>query len=99
MGKRAAFLTLIGLIALPGCGGSSDLNGAALSADIEEGLKQQNRVRQAEVSCPAKIERKARSTVSCPFRTDRVRGTIKVFQQDDQGSVRWEVVPSSVERL
>ncbi len=99
MGKCAAFLTLIALVALPGCGGSSDLNGAALSADIEDGLKRQNRVREAEVSCPAKIERKARSTVTCPFRTDRVRGTIKVFQQDDQGSVRWEVDLRSVERL
>ncbi len=53
----------------------------------------------ADVSCPEKIERKARSTTTCQFRTDRVRGTIKVFQQDDQGSVRWEVVASSVERL
>lgn len=98
MGKCAASLSLIGLLGLSACG-SSELNGAALSADIEDGLKRQNRVREANVSCPAKIERKARSTITCPFQTDRVRGSIKVFQQDDKGSVRWEVIPSSVERL
>ena len=56
-------------------------------------------MRKVEVKCPRKIERKARSTSSCPFLTERASGVIKVTQQDDQGSVRWQVDPKSVRPL
>ena len=81
-----------------GCG-ESDLDGAALSDKIEASLKKQNKVRKVEVKCPPKIERKVRSTFSCPFVTERASGTIRVVQQDEEGSVRWQVDPKSVRPL
>ena len=81
-----------------GCG-NEDLNGAALSDKIEASLKKQNKVRKVDVRCPPKIERKVRGTFSCPFVTDRAAGTIRVVQQDEEGSVRWQVDPKSVRPL
>ena len=81
-----------------GCG-ESDLDGAALSDKIEASLKKQNKVRKVDVKCPPKIERKARASFSCPFVTDRASGTIRVVQQDEEGSVRWQVDPKSVRPL
>ena len=81
-----------------GCGNGS-LDGAALANDIEAELKRQNKVRTVEVTCPGKIKKQARLTVTCSFRTDASRGAIKVFQQDDKGSVRWEVQEDSIRRL
>jgi hypothetical protein len=56
-------------------------------------------VRKVDVRCPAKIERKVNAAVSCPFVTDRAAGTIRVVQQDKDGSVRWQVDAKSVRPL
>jgi hypothetical protein len=87
---------VVALGAVAGGCGSTDLDGAALSQDIEDGLKRQNKVRTVTVKCPAKIERKAQGRFSCTFVSDRAVGVIRVVQQDDQGSVRWQVDPKSV---
>ena len=81
-----------------GCG-STELDGAALSQDIESGLKRQNKVLKVDVKCPAKIERKAQGRFSCTFVTERAAGVIRAVQQDDKGSVRSQVDPKSVHRL
>ncbi len=80
-----------------GCG-DKDLDGAALSDKIEEGLKKQNKVRKVEVKCPAKIERKAQTRASCPFVTDRVAGVIRVVQQDERAASAGRSIPKSVRR-
>ena len=92
----SAFVALVAV--LSGCG-NGDLDGAKLSREIENGLKRQNKVRKVEVKCPAKIERKARSSFSCHFVTERATGTIRAVQQDDEGSVRWQVDAKSVRPL
>jgi hypothetical protein len=56
-------------------------------------------VRKVDVKCPAQIERKVRSTFTCPFVTERAAGNIRVVQQDEEGSVRWQVDPKSVRPL
>jgi hypothetical protein len=77
-----------------GCG-ENDLNGAALSNEIEASLKRQRKVSKIEVKCPPKIKREAGAKASCPYITDREAGIIRIVQQDDEGSVRWQVDPKS----
>ena len=52
-----------------------------------------------EVRCPAKIKREKGARASCPYITDREAGVIRIVQQDDEGSVRWQADPKSVRPL
>ena len=79
-------------VALPlaGCG-TKKLTTDKVETEIEKGLKQQQSLQTVDVKCPREVELKAMSSFDCPVTADKVKGTIKVTQQDDQGNIRWQV--------
>ncbi len=88
------------LVALPSAGcGTKKLSTDKVEVEIEKGLKQQQqKLQSVDVKCPKEVELKAMSTFDCPFTADKMKGTIKVTQQDDLGAVRWQVEQLSPKR-
>jgi len=81
---------LFAALPLAGCG-TKKLTTDKVEVEIEKGLKQQQNFQTVDVKCPQEVELMAMSSFDCPLIADKVKGTIKVTQEDDQGNIRWQV--------
>ncbi|MDQ3719603.1 MAG: DUF4333 domain-containing protein [Actinomycetota bacterium] len=80
------------LVALPSAGcGTKKLSTDKVEVEIEKGLKTQQSFKTVDVKCPREVEIKAMSSFDCPVTADKVKATVKVTQEDDQGNIRWQV--------
>ena len=88
------FGALFGLIFLSSC--SQYLNMSRVEADIQDDIERQGRrLTLRDVICPTRVVKQAEAYFRCVGKLlEGEQFTVNVIQQDDQGTVRWDV-PSS----
>ncbi|MEO1509304.1 MAG: DUF4333 domain-containing protein [Cyanobacteria bacterium J06633_23] len=87
---------LLGLAFLGSC--SQNLNMSRIEADIQNDIERQGRrLSLKSVICPDRVEKQAEAYFRCVGElTDGGQFTVNVIQQDDQGTVSWDVPSSKV---
>ena len=87
---------LLGLIFLSSC--SRHLNMSRIEADIQDDIERQGRrLTLKDVICPNRVAKQAEAYFRCVGELpDGRQFTINVIQQDDQGTVSWDVPSSKV---
>ncbi|MEO0431572.1 MAG: DUF4333 domain-containing protein [Cyanobacteria bacterium J06656_5] len=87
---------LLGLVFLGSC--SQNLNMSRIEADIQNDIERQGRrLSLKSVICPNRVEKQAEVYFRCVGElTDGGQFTVNVIQQDDQGTVSWDVPSSKV---
>lgn len=90
------FGALLGLISLSSC--SQYLNMSRIEADIQDGIERQGRrLSLKAVICPNRIAKQAEAYFRCVGELpDGGQFTINVIQQDDKGTLNWDVPSSKV---
>ncbi len=84
-------LAVVGLsFGLASC--SSVIDETKVESSIKSGAAAQLKIKVDSVDCPSNIEAKKGNTFTCTIKAEGDSAKIKVTQQDDQGSVRWELV-------
>lgn len=87
---RKLVLAALGLIALTSCGKTLDY--AKIEAQIKEGITKEGGSSLKNVICPTDIKPEVGRTFECVGVLDSDSGfAIAVKQQDDQGSVIWDI--------
>ena len=94
MVPQARLGALLGFIFLSSC--SQHLNTSRIEADIQDDIERQGRrLTLKEVICPQRVAKQAEAYFRCVGELpDGSQFSINVIQQDDQGTVTWDV-PSS----
>lgn len=87
---------LLGLVFLSSC--SRHLNMSRIEADIQDDIERQGRrLTLKDVICPNRVEKQAEQYFRCVGELpEGNQFTINVIQQDDQGTVSWDVPSSKV---
>lgn len=87
---------LLGFIFLSSC--SQHLNTSRIEADIQDDIERQGRrLTLKDVICPQRIAKQAEAYFRCVGELpDGGQFSINVIQQDDQGTVTWDVPSSKV---
>lgn len=87
---------LLGLAFLGSC--SQNLNMSRIETDIQNDIERQGRrLSLKSVICPDRVEKQAEAYFRCVGElTDGGQFTVNVIQQDDQGTVSWDVPSSKV---
>ncbi len=87
---------LLGLVLLSSC--SRHLNMSRIETDIQDDIERQGRrLTLKGVICPSRVAKQAEAYFRCVGELpDGGQFTINVIQQDDQGSVVWDVPSSKV---
>ncbi len=87
---------LLGLVLLSSC--SSHLNMSRIEADIQDDIERQGRrLTLKDVICPNRVAKQAEFYFRCVgVLPDGSEFTVNVIQQDDQGTVSWDVPSSKV---
>ncbi|MEM6252467.1 MAG: hypothetical protein AAF821_06045 [Cyanobacteria bacterium P01_D01_bin.156] len=87
---------LLGLVFLSGCG--QNLNISRIESRIQDDIERQGRrLTLKDVICPGSVAKQAEAYFRCVGELpDGGQFTINVIQQDDQGSVVWDVPSSKV---
>lgn len=88
--------TLMGLVFLSGC--AQYLNMSRIEADIQDDIERQGRrLALKDVICPNRVVKQAEAYFRCVGELpDGGQFTINVIQQDDQGTLAWDVPSSKV---
>ena len=94
MVPQARLGALLGFIFLSSC--SQHLNTSRIEADIQDDIERQGRrLTLKQVICPQRVAKQAEAYFRCVGELpDGSQFSINVIQQDDQGTVTWDV-PSS----
>lgn len=88
-----AVLAVIGLsFGLASC--SSIIDETKVENSIKSGAAAQLKIKVDSVDCPSNIEAKKGNTFMCTIKAGGDSAKIRVTQQDDAGSIRWELVKS-----
>ena len=87
---------LLGLILLSSC--SRHLNMSRIETDIQDNIERQGRrLTLKDVICPNRVKQQAEAYFRCVGELpDGGQFTINVIQQDDQGTIAWDVPSSKV---
>ena len=90
------FGALFGLIFLSSC--SQYLNMSRIEANIQDDIERQGRrLTLKDVICPTRVVKQAEAYFRCVGELlEGEQFTVNVIQQDDQGTVRWDVPSSKV---
>jgi hypothetical protein len=90
---RHALLAAAALAALVLSACSSKLDTDKAEKEIRKGISDQTGVEISRVRCPDDVEAEKGSTFNCVAVAESgQRATVRVRQQDDEGSVTWRVV-------
>lgn len=87
---------LVGVVFLSSC--SQHLNMSRIEADIQDDIERQGRrLSLKDVICPNRVVKQAEAYFRCVGELpDGGQFTINVIQQDDQGTIAWDVPSSKV---
>ena len=89
--RTSAVLAVAGLsLGLASC--SSYIDESKVESSIKSGAAAQLKIKVDSVDCPSDVEAKKGNTFMCTIKAEGDSAKIKVTQQDDEGSVRWELV-------
>lgn len=88
--RRPLLLLACILLMLTAC--TRYLNMDEVESELEKGVAQRTDGVNVEVECPDDIEAKQGENFECTATADDgTRAMIEVFQEDDDGNVRWEI--------
>ena len=88
--RRPLLLLACILLTLTACTRYLDMG--EVESELEQGVAQRTDGVNVEVDCPDDIEAKQGENFECTATADDgTRAKIDVFQEDDDGNVRWEI--------
>jgi hypothetical protein len=88
--RRQLLLLACVLVTLTACTRYLDMD--EVESELEQGVAQRTDGVNVEVDCPDDIEAKQGENFECTATAeDGTRAKIEVFQEDDEGNVRWEI--------
>ena len=88
--RRPLLLIACVVLTLTACTRYLDID--EVESELEQGVAQRTDGVHVEIDCPDDIEAKRGENFECTATADDgTRAKIEVFQEDDEGNVRWEI--------